>query len=80
MLEIAIRALDRVPREERNITSVTVTLDRRRYDRVVELLAALRQEVLAAERAPDPDTDPDDPVEVYQLTLCLVPMTQEVAR
>jgi len=79
MLELAIDALDKIPKDDRNITSVTVTLDRRRYHRVVELLAKLRQEVLAAEREALP-ADPTGPprVDVYQLTLSLIPMTQEV--
>jgi len=78
MLELAIDSLDRVPREERNITSVTVTLDARRYQRVIALLDQLRQEVLAVEHPTEADDTPDGPVQVYQLTLSLVPMTQEV--
>ena len=79
MLELAIESLDKIPKEERNITSVTVTLDPRRYQRVLELLSKLRQEVLAAEReALPPDPTGPAPVQVYQLTLSLIPMTQEV--
>lgn len=72
MLELAIDAIDKVPRDERNITSVTVTLDARRYQRVLALLSALRAEVLAAER----DGGLPEQGQVHQLTLALVPMTQ----
>lgn len=78
MLELAIEALDKIPRDERNITSVTVTLDARRYHRVIELLGQLRQEILAVEHTPEPGGEPPGPVQVYQLTLSLVPMTQDV--
>ncbi|TNF33794.1 MAG: TIGR02147 family protein [Deltaproteobacteria bacterium] len=78
MLELAIEALDKIPRAERNITSVTVTLDPPRYQRVLALLAQLRQEILAVERSDTPSAPEDGPAQVYQLTLSLIPMTQEI--
>lgn len=77
MLELASGALDRLPRERRNVTSVTVTLNRAQYARVVELLSELRREVLRIEAEPDGSPDPTDLPEVHQLQLTLFPVTQE---
>ncbi len=74
MLERAIQSLDLVPVPQRNITGVTVSLNRRQYARVVELVQTLRAEVLAVAEATEPD---DEPPQVHQLTFALVPLTQE---
>ncbi len=74
MLERATQSLDLVPMTQRNITGVTVSLNRRQYARVVELIQALRQEILAVA---DETTADDEPPQIHQLTFALVPLTQE---
>ncbi|MCB9732183.1 MAG: TIGR02147 family protein [Deltaproteobacteria bacterium] len=77
MLELSAGALDQVPPAERNISSVTVALDSRGFKRVVELTAALRQEILRVE-SEGADAEPEGR-EVYHMTLALIPVTQPAA-
>jgi uncharacterized protein (TIGR02147 family) len=74
MLERAVESLDSIPLAERNVSGVTVALTRRQYARVVELVQALRREVLAV--AEDTE-DQDEPSQIHQLTFALVPLTQK---
>src|SRR5690606_20418551 len=74
MLELAADSLDRVPPAERNISSVTVALDAPGFKRVVELIGALRQEILRAET--ERAAAAPDGREVYHVTFALVPVTQ----
>lgn len=75
MLELASRALDKVSPTERNITSVTVPLDKQEYERVCAKLSELRAEVLQlSQQGSDVGTAPGK--EVYQLCLALFPVTQ----
>ena len=74
MLSLAARSLDAFPTHRRNVTSLTITLDRARYDRACEILGELRRELLDASMSPPPDPagDPD----VYQVMLALFPVTK----
>jgi uncharacterized protein (TIGR02147 family) len=74
MLEKASLSLDTVPVSERNITGVTVSLSRRQYGRVIELIQQLRREVLAVSEEEDPN---DEAPQIHQLTFALVPLTQD---
>lgn len=73
MLRLAIRALDRTPRGERNITSLTVPLTRAQYDLMCERIAALRREILAST-----EDDQEAPREVYHVGFNIVPLTKPV--
>jgi uncharacterized protein (TIGR02147 family) len=80
MLTLAVRALDRVPRAERNITSLTIPLTRRKYERVIEVIGELRRTLLElAESDEDSGGDGDAARAIYQLTFALVPVTREVS-
>ena len=48
MLGLAAKALDAVPQSRRNITSLTVALDREGYEQACELIAEMRKGVLGA--------------------------------
>lgn len=75
MLELAGRALDRIPRTDRNITSVTVPLNPADYERVCGMLAELRAEILQlSERSQGVQTPSS---EVFQLCLSLFPVTRQ---
>lgn len=74
MLEKAITALDTIPLGQRNISGVTVALNRRQYARVIELIQVLRREILAVAEDVQPD---DEPQQVHQLSFALIPLTQE---
>ncbi len=74
MLERAIESLDTVHQSERNITGVTVALNRAQYDQVVALIQRLRRDVLAV--ADTPAAGPDEESrDIHQLTFALVPLT-----
>lgn len=71
MLKLAARALDSVPRAERNITSLTIPMTPAQYERAVKRIYELRQELLAeSEQGSDEDS------EIHQLMFCLFPVTK----
>lgn len=74
MLALAARSLDAFPTSRRNVTSLTVTLDRARYERACEIIGDLRRELLDASM--DPPPDPADDPEVYQVMFALFPVTK----
>ena len=79
ILEHAIEALDTVPQGERNITGVTMALNREQYAQVIELIQRLRREALAIAADPARNETPEAPPrEVHQLTFALVPLTRTV--
>lgn len=91
LLELAGRALDEVPREERNITSVTVVMSKEGYAEAIEEIAKLRRRLLEISdshlRAPKvegagaadgrPEASETDR-EVYTAVFALLPVTQPV--
>lgn len=71
-LQLAGRALDRIPKEERDISTLTVTLGAKDLDRIREMARQFRREVLSiAAQAPDPER-------VWQLNLQLFPLSRKV--
>ena len=74
MLELATRALDRVPREERNVTGLTVPLSPATYAEICHRVGLFRREIIdivERDRAPGPKT-------IHQIQFILFPVTQEV--
>jgi len=92
LLELAGRALDEVPREERNITSVTVVMSKEGYAEAIEEIAKLRRRLLEISdsllRPPVAGADsatgaaeaapPESGREVYTALFALQPVTQPV--
>lgn len=73
MLQRAVEALDTVPLAERNVSGVTVALNPRQYQRVIELVMTLRREVLAVAEDVQPG---DEAPQIHQLSFALFPLTQ----
>jgi len=76
-LDLATGALDGVPQDERNVTSVTLKLSRRAYAEAIQAVGELRQRLL--ELAED-DPDIDEDAEIFQALLAVYPVTQEPRR
>ncbi len=74
-LALAADAIDRVPVDERNITSVTIPLSRAKYEVVREEIAALRQRLLELAHE-----ETDDEVEVHHVLFSLYPVTKASRR
>jgi len=83
-LELASRALDEVPRDERNITSVSVTLSRAAYAEAVEEIARLRRRLLELADVPigaphagqGPAGDVAATRDVHEVVIALYPVTR----
>lgn len=80
LLDLAGNALDEIPREERNITSVTVLLSREGYDEAVAEIAKLRRRLLEISdtRLGEAADGPEAEREVYTALFALQPVTQPV--
>lgn len=83
LLELASRALDEVPREERNITSVTLVLSPDAYAEAVEEIARLRRRLLEiSDRElrdlPQAGPSAEGSREVFTAVFALQPVTQPV--
>lgn len=81
LLGLASRALDEVPREERNITSVTVILSEDGYREAVEEIAKLRRRLLEISDRTIRGSDlpgAEKAREVYAAIFALQPVTQPV--
>ncbi len=71
MMELASSALDRVLRDEREISSSTVTLSKERAQQLKKLIADFRQNLLKfSEEDPCPE-------EVYQINFQMFPLTKK---
>ncbi len=78
MLGLAADSLDSVPKEQRNVTSLTVSLDRERYTEACEIISELRRRILIlADREGDED---DASREVYQVVFSAFPVTRETKK
>lgn len=77
MLRLAARAVEGVSRDERNVSALTISLDRRQYEAVCERIATFRRELLEMV-----DEQPRDGAqrEVYQIMFAAFPVTGEVGR
>ena len=72
-----MHALDEVPREERNITSVTAVLTEEGYTEAIAEIAKVRKKLLQiSERSVQGAAD--QPAQVYSGVFSLVPVTQTV--
>jgi len=69
ILELSVQALDSIPREERDISTVTFSVSKERFQKIRTRIQEMRSEILALVR-----TDPE-PDEVYHLALELFPAT-----
>lgn len=71
ILDLSIQALKSVPREEREISTVTFSVSKERFQRIRTRIQEMRSEILALVR-----TDPE-PDEVYHLAVGLFPATSK---
>ncbi len=71
ILELSVQALDSIPREEREISTVTFSVSKERFQKIRTRIQEMRSEILALVR-----TDPD-PDEVYHLAVELFPATDK---
>ncbi|MEK7391690.1 MAG: TIGR02147 family protein [Fibrobacterota bacterium] len=71
ILELSMQALDSIPREEREISTVTFSVSKERFQKIRTRIQEMRSEILALVR-----TDPD-PDEVYHLAVELFPATDK---
>jgi len=80
LLDLAGNALDEIPREERNITSVTVLLSKEGYDEAVAEIARLRRRLLEISdtRLGEATGAAETEREVYTALFALQPVTQPV--
>lgn len=69
-MQLAVEALQRHPPEKRNISTVTITIAESKLDRVNELIAQFRENLLQLAR------DEENPDKVYQLNIQLFPLTR----
>lgn len=78
LLEVGMHALDEVPREERNITSVTVVLTEEGYTEAVAEVAKVRKKLLQISERSVQTAAADQTAQVYSGVFSLVPVTQTV--
>ncbi|MEM6731809.1 MAG: TIGR02147 family protein [Myxococcota bacterium] len=76
MLELTERALDHVPRDERNVTSLTISLNRKQYDLICARIEEFRLSMLDLIEDEPMDEDDDDP-EIHVLGFQVVPLTRK---
>lgn len=70
MLDLAKLGLEKIPREERDISSVTMSLSQERFEQVRRMFQDFRQQLITLAR-----TDPD-PERVYQVGLQVFPLSK----
>lgn len=73
MLDLAARSLDTVPVDDRDVTSLTLSLTRERFEEVRRRVAALRRELLALSDEGAPASD----AEVFQVCFQVFPLTRK---
>lgn len=74
MLDLATRALDRIPREQRNVTGLTVPLSPATYAEICHRIGAFRREIIEiVER-----DQTAGPKAVHQIQFILFPVTKEI--
>jgi uncharacterized protein (TIGR02147 family) len=73
MLKLAANTLDAVPRDERDVSSVTLTLTAAAYKDVRNRIERFRHEILDAV---ENGATPEECGEVYQLNIQLFPLTR----
>ena len=74
MIRLAMEALDRVPREDRDISSLTISTSRECLEVIRDRLTEIRREIMDLVRREEKTE------EVYQLNFQIFPLTQNTAR
>jgi uncharacterized protein (TIGR02147 family) len=74
MLRLAMEAIDRVPREDRDISTLTISTSRECLSLIREKLAEIRREIIELVRKEEKTE------EVFQLNFQIFPLTQNNAR
>ena len=69
-MRLAIESLERHPPEQRNISTVTITVSQKNLDTVNEVIRQFRETLLQLAR------DEDNPDRVYQLNIQMFPLTK----
>jgi uncharacterized protein (TIGR02147 family) len=69
-MQLAVQSLNRHPPEERNISTVTVTIAEKKLDQINQIIAQFRESLLKVARD---ETEPD---KVYQLNIQFFPLTK----
>jgi len=72
LADLAIESIDRQTREERNLSSLTMGLSSKTYERVVARLSEVRSEILQWI-----DEDEDSAERIYALTVHLFPLSKQ---
>ena len=70
MLELAKHGLEEIPREDRDISSITMSMSRERFEQVRLMMQEFREQLIALAR-----TDPH-PQRVYQVGLQVFPLSK----
>jgi uncharacterized protein (TIGR02147 family) len=73
-MELAKTALERIPRDERELSTVTMSIDKSTYCMIRKKTAKLRAEIMELARSVK------NPEQVYQLNLQLFPMSEQKGR
>jgi uncharacterized protein (TIGR02147 family) len=73
-MELARTALERIPRDERELSTVTMSIDKDTYCMIRKKTAKLRAEIMELARSVK------NPEQVYQLNLQLFPMSEQKGR
>jgi uncharacterized protein (TIGR02147 family) len=74
MIRLAMEALDRVPREDRDISTLSISTSRDCLEAIRERLAEMRREIMDLVRREEKTE------EVYQLNFQIFPLTQNSTR
>lgn len=71
MLQLATKSIDQIPSHERHVSSLTMSVSKKRYNELVQYIASVKAEI--AKRFADVQLED---AEVYQLNLQLFPLTR----
>ncbi|MBN1759215.1 MAG: TIGR02147 family protein [Chitinispirillaceae bacterium] len=74
MSQLAAKALDTVPKEERDFSTLTMALSQEAFEKVRDVVKNARAEIAAIER------ESSDPERVYQINMQCFPLTQDIAK
>ena len=71
MSQLAVKALDSMPKEERDFSTLTMALSKEAFEKVREVVKNARTEIAAIER------ESHNPERVYQINMQCFPLTQD---
>lgn len=75
MIQNANEALNNFPREQRNISSVSIAIDSAKYEKIVQKINELREEIMILSSE---ETNTQLNTKIYQFNFQLFPLTQEI--